>query len=130
MRILTVLAVILSVGSTAGAQTGPSVAEGPGVWRLIGLNGEPPKNTITLAFTNDGRIAGQAPCNTYFAAATVEGERIAISGIGATRRACDGLDEEGRYLQALSRVTRIERQIVRMTLTAPGVQLDFATPLN
>lgn len=132
MRLIVVLAAALAVGCTATAESppGPSIAEGPGVWRLIGLNGETPRNVITLAFAEDGRIAGQAPCNTYFAAARVEDSRIAVSDIGATRRACDGLDEEGRYLDALSRVTRIERRLPMLTLSGDGVRLDFAMPMN
>jgi heat shock protein HslJ len=130
MRSLPLLLAALICAGTAAAQTTPAVAEGPGIWRLISLNGESPQNPITLAFTDDGRIAGQAPCNTYFAAAKVDESRITVSDIGATRRACPGLDEEGRYLHALSRVVLIERQGVRLTLSGHGVHLEFATPLN
>lgn len=130
MRGLALFFAALACGGTAAAQSPPAVTEGPGIWRLIGLNGTPPRAAITLAFAGDGRIAGQAPCNTYFAAADVEEPRISISGIGATRRACDGLDEEGRYLHALSRVVLIERQGLRLTLSGDGVRLDFAMPVN
>ncbi|MFN4157513.1 MAG: META domain-containing protein [Gemmobacter sp.] len=128
MRTLTTLALAL-ITTACVAQT-PPAAEGPGIWRLVSLNGEMPGALVTLAFPEPGRLAGQGPCNRYFGAVEGAPPAFAAMGIGATRMACDRLDEEGRYFDALSRVTTVEMGPARMTLTGPGVRLDFATPMN
>lgn len=132
MRLLPILVAALLAGCVAAGDTppAPAPAQGPGIWRLVAIDGAPPRATITLAFAEGGRVVGEAPCNTYFAATRIDGDRIAVSDIGATRRACDRLDEEGRYLNALSRVTRIERRGVMMVLSGGGARLEYATPVN
>ncbi|HMO08268.1 MAG TPA: META domain-containing protein [Paracoccaceae bacterium] len=108
----------------------PAVPEGPGTWRLVGLNGTPPGGAVTLRFDDGGRFAGQGPCNRYFGTYTGSAPAFRAGPVGATQMACDRLEEEGRYFAALSAVTRIERTGAMMVLTGPGVRLDYAMPVN
>lgn len=60
-------------------------------------------STITATFDN-GKLSGNAGCNTYNATYEVDGSKIAIGPIASTRRAClDGLvaTQEAEYLAAL-----------------------------
>lgn len=123
-----VLALAACTVETPG--TPPPVAEGPGTWRLVSLNGALPESAVTLRI-DGARIEGRGPCNRYFAPVQAGGAGLFRPGpVGATKMACDGLAEEARYFDALSRVTRIDRTGVQMRLTGPGVRLDYAMPMN
>lgn len=106
------------------------VDEGPGVWRLVAVNGVPPAGPVTLAFDTGRQFVGLGPCNRYFGSYSGIAPAFRPGAIGATQMACDRLEEEGRYFAALTAVTRIERGPGRMVLTGPGVRLDYATPVN
>lgn len=124
------LILILSLLAATPALAQPSVAEGPGVWRLVSLNGAAPQGVVTLTLAEPGRIAGQAPCNRYSGAVTIDGTAFAAGPIAATRMACDRLAEEAAYFDALAKVTTMEQAGAMMVLTGPDVRLDFATPVN
>ncbi len=79
-------------------------------WLLIQMNGEPIVPDITLTFPEKGRIAGRAPCNTYFASQTAPLPWFEVSGIASTKRACPNLKLETAYFQTLDSMTLIERK--------------------
>ncbi len=124
------LALILSLTLplACAAQTRP--VEGPGIWRLIALNGAQPSGPITLVI-EEGRISGEAPCNRYSGTLAVEGDSFLPGPVAATKRACDRLEEEAAYFAALSAVTTREQHGITLVLTGPdGVRLDFTMPMN
>jgi len=87
-------------------------------WNVGEAAPDVPPVTLTL---EDGRIAGNAGCNSYFATAT-DGENpgaIVIGPIGSTRKICEPplTDVEDRYLRQLSHVTRYGFMFGRLTLT-------------
>ncbi|RWC30829.1 MAG: META domain-containing protein [Mesorhizobium sp.] len=57
----------------------------------------------TFKVSEAGKADGNGPCNSYFAAAKVEGQTIAISDIGSTYKACapDVMAEEKALFDAL-----------------------------
>jgi len=59
----------------------------------------------TFRISEAGKAGGKGPCNTYFATASVEGQRIAIGDIGSTRMACaqDVMAEEKALFDALAK---------------------------
>ena len=59
------------------------------LWTLALVDGGMVEYEATLDLSQAGRITGQAPCNSYFADITVEGEALTLGPIGATRMACD-----------------------------------------
>lgn len=65
---------------------------------------------ISATFGTDGRLTGNAGCNSYFAGYRLSGRSIAIEPPGATRRACADpagvMEQEARYLQALATATQ------------------------
>ena len=94
-------------------------------WHLTSLNGTVISEPVTLTFPEKGRIAGQAPCNSYFATQTAPLPWFEVGPIGATKRACPSLALEGRYFQALAAANLIERQGDVLLLSGEGVTLEF-----
>ncbi len=81
-------------------------------WRLSKMNGEPldEDSDITLEY-DDGKIRGQASCNSYFGEMKPGeggGQAITIGPLGSTRKACpeDAMKLEADYLQQLGSATR------------------------
>lgn len=62
----------------------------------------------TLTFPEEGRIAGSAPCNNYFAEQTVPYPWFKAGPIGSTKRACPDLEAETRFFKALGKMTLSE----------------------
>ena len=95
---------ITSMAMTACKST-PVDLEGTN-WKVIEINGETilENSEITMEF-NDGQIAGNASCNNYFAAYTLEGETLSFGPAGVTRMFCDGvMDQESLFLSNLDQV--------------------------
>jgi heat shock protein HslJ len=99
-------------------------------WRLVEYLGPagvlvavPAEVTATATFT-DGRIAGSAGCNRYFAACTIADDAIAIDGaIGSTMMACPEpvASIERAYLATLATIASWEITGDRLELrTADG----------
>lgn len=63
---------------------------------------------ITLTFPETGRIAGQAPCNSYFATMDVPYPWFETGLIAATKRACPDLGTEAAFFNALEAATLSE----------------------
>jgi heat shock protein HslJ len=62
--------------------------------------------TITAIFGEDGRVAGSAGCNHYFASYNVTGTSVSIGSAGSTKMYCTGpyvMQQESTYLASLSR---------------------------
>lgn len=78
-------------------------------WRVESIGGEPlvEQSSVTLVFTEEGRIAGSGSCNRYNAAFTLTGESLTFGQVAATMMACaPGLmEQEQRYFGVLSSVT-------------------------
>jgi heat shock protein HslJ len=64
--------------------------------------------TITAVFGEDGRVAGSAGCNRYFASYNVTGQSLSIGPAGSTKMYCGTpgvMQQESTYLSLLSQVT-------------------------
>lgn len=85
-------------------------------WRATAIGGEPVAAGIdsTLSITNDMRAGGRGGCNSYFAQASIDGEALRFSAVGATKMAClseAATAQETRYFAALQ-ATRFWRMDV------------------
>lgn len=77
-------------------------------WVLETINHTPFPHRATLTFPEEGRIAGEAPCNSYFAVQTVPYPWFETGPIGSTKRACPNLKSEATYFEALAAMTLSE----------------------
>ncbi|MDD1718953.1 MAG: META domain-containing protein [Methanoregulaceae archaeon] len=90
-------------------------------------------NKVSLAFSADGTLSGNAGCNNYNAAYTLTGEHnefgktIVIGPLGTTKMNCQGkMEDEQTYLLALKRVTSYTVAGNKLTLTiTPGNMLAY-----
>lgn len=78
------------------------------VWVLESIDDAPWPVRTTITFPEEGRMAGDAPCNSYFAEQTAPYPWFEAGPIGATRRACPELAQENRYFAALEAMTLSE----------------------
>lgn len=82
---------------------------------------------ITLSY-QDGKISGNAGVNRYNAPVKISGNHFALDGIiVATRMAGDikKMQQESHYLNALSKITTLERGETRLTLKGDNTELIF-----
>lgn len=77
-------------------------------WVLTDMDGAPFEARADLSFPEEGRIQGQAPCNTFTGAQTVPYPWFKAEGIAVTRIACPDLDAESRFFEALQAMTLAE----------------------
>lgn len=77
-------------------------------YQLVEMDGLPFLASATITFPEQGRVAGRAPCNSYFASQTVPYPWFAVESIGATRMACPDLAREAEFFDALEGMTLSE----------------------
>ncbi|UWR22909.1 META domain-containing protein [Sulfitobacter sp. S190] len=95
------LATAALLGACQGDETVRAYGGADRVWLLETLDGAPFADRATLTFPETGRIAGDAPCNSYTAAMTAPYPWFDTGPIAATRRSCPALAAETAYLAAL-----------------------------
>jgi heat shock protein HslJ len=77
-------------------------------------------STVTLEFGDDGRIAGSAGCNHYFAGYGMKGTAITIGQAGSTEMYCSAsgvMDQESLYLALLQKASSVTTKNDRLTIT-------------
>lgn len=95
------------------------------VRKINGISVEAP-DRATLRVPELGKLHGTAPCNTYGGDWSGVEHDFRVLRVSTTRKACARLDAESTYLSALSRVTSAELSGQQLTLSGPGIQLEFA----
>lgn len=93
--------------STKVATTAISSENLVGAWTLSKINGDSTTTffgdtTVSLNYTSDGSISGNAGCNNYNSKATLTENTITIEPIATTRMACPNLEGEQTFLGILS----------------------------
>jgi heat shock protein HslJ len=90
------------------------------LWKVkwVGEREVPAALEMTMQF-EDGRIAGKASCNNYFADYTQEGESLQFGMAGATMMYCEGegiMDLETAFLKNLELVRSFRFELGRLVL--------------
>ncbi|NOC47167.1 MULTISPECIES: META domain-containing protein [unclassified Ruegeria] len=78
------------------------------IWVLQEIDGQPYEASALLRFPEEGRIAGNAPCNSYDGTLNAPYPWFEVQNLNATRAACAGLEAEGVYFAALMAMTQSE----------------------
>lgn len=97
----TALAVIIGLLSTA-AQAQSDMAD---QWILLSIDGAPFAGNATLDLSEDGRVSGQGPCNSFFGANQSSLPMLNLGPLASTKMACPDLALEDAYLAALAAMT-------------------------
>lgn len=77
-------------------------------WVLQEIDGQPFEASALLQFPEEGKIAGNAPCNSYNGTLNAPYPWFEIKDLAATRAACATLEAEGMYFAALLAMTQSE----------------------
>jgi heat shock protein HslJ len=75
--------------------------------------------TITLKFRADGKVGGNGGCNSYGGDYQVRGDRLSLSGIISTKRACvqqEAMRQETQYFEALGSVGKFKLSGGQLTI--------------
>jgi heat shock protein HslJ len=119
--LIALLAMALLIVTTA-CGSGSAADPTERTWRLTQLEGAPPVEGSLIDLTIQGGVAsGSAGCNNYTGSAEVnvdEGTMTRGPDIASTRMACEQaiMDQEQRYLTALTQVTTYEMANDTLTL--------------
>ena len=106
---LSLLASFLSfLGCTDETVSG--YADPAATYRLVEIDGESFEPRATITFPEEGRISGEAPCNSWSANQSVPYPWFEVGPIAATKRACDDLQAERLFFATLSEMTLVEVQ--------------------
>jgi heat shock protein HslJ len=128
---IIILIPLLVVAGCTGQAPAPRL-EGTG-WTLTGIMDkgtmtQPLSGTkVTLDFSNDGQISGNAGCNHYFASSTLKGTTITIGPAGSTEMYCvtpGVMDQESAYLSLLS-----QAKIITLTVDTLILSDTKGTPI-
>ena len=89
--------------------------------------GADPRHAPRLEFSGAGRVNGFTGCNMMSGGYSVEGGRVKLGPIMATKRFCVGpeMDYEKQVLAAMGQDAVGERRGDRLVFTAPGGRYEF-----
>jgi heat shock protein HslJ len=110
-RVATLL--ILTATAASMVWSGAGAAELWGTAWLaddIGGRGVVDRARSTLHFDESRRVSGSTGCNRFFGPVELDGDRISFGNLATTRMACPDalMDQERRFLEALSKAKRLE----------------------
>ncbi|WP_377193229.1 META domain-containing protein [Ruegeria meonggei] len=77
-------------------------------WVLQEIDGRPFEASALLRFPEEGKITGNAPCNSYNGTLSAPYPWFEVQDLISTRAACAGLEDEGFYFAVLMAMTQSE----------------------
>lgn len=110
MRALAIAVLLALPAACAGDETISGYADPGAIYVLAEIDGAPFPARATIAFPDEGRAAGDGPCNRWSAAQTAPYPWFGLGPVAATRRACPDLAAEGAFFEALGAMTLAEVQ--------------------
>lgn len=75
------------------------------VWQVTALDDAPFAARGTVQFSDEGRIGGQAPCNTYSGGLEGTPEAFVVGALAVTRMICPDDEAETLFFDALNAMT-------------------------
>lgn len=130
-NLLMALLVMVMVAGCAMARASAVELNGTS-WTLtrLGDAASVPDTTVTLNF-NDGAVGGNAGCNTYGGAYTLDEARISMGELFSTMMYCypeEIMDQEVAYLEALRAATtfRVDGETLTLLDAEGDVIAEFA----
>lgn len=105
------MAALVAAAALTGCQKDETVTGYGGadkVWGLESMDGESFDAQASLSFPEPGKIAGQAPCNSFSATQGAPYPWIEIGPVAATRMACPEMAAEQAFFDALDKMSLVE----------------------
>ena len=108
----------ISLAMTGCATAAPQLAGSE--WRPTDIGGVevPAEPEVFVRFGGEGRLEGHGGCNGFFGSYELDGDKIEIGPLGATRMACPEviMDAEQRFMNVLGNAKRVKRDRIDLTL--------------
>ena len=96
------------------------------VWTLTEIDGTPFTARATLTFPERGKVAGQAPCNSYTGVMVTPYPWFDLGQVAATRMACPDMASEAMFFETIGQMTLAEVSGDVLILSTPeGRQMVF-----
>jgi heat shock protein HslJ len=119
---------LLTCTAAFAMETNQPTATLPGsAWQVTTFAGQTPlaAHPITFEFDAEGNIAGDASCNRFGGACTIEGNNLKIGPLRSTRRACEPevMQQEHKFLSLLGAVTTWSMDGDELILAAPDGEI-------
>ena len=105
MRRLMPLALALAMVPAMASAQDPATKIAGIDWQLLAIDGQETDAPATMRLEADGTLAGSAPCNRWSTMNRATLPDLSLGGIRATRMACDRLDDEQKFFEALAAMT-------------------------
>lgn len=114
---ILVLTLLLAACAAPGADLS-------GEWTLTSINGQPPLegSTVTAVF-DDGRVGGQAGCNSYGGPYSVSGQKLTVSDLAQTLMYCM---EPAGLMEQESAFTHAFSQAASFSVTGDRLEIQNA----
>ncbi|MDI3337904.1 META domain-containing protein [Defluviimonas aestuarii] len=126
MRLIFILPLLIAT-ACQGNETVAAYGAGNGIWQLTEIDGVAFASHATLSFPEPGRIAGEAPCNTYMGRMDAPYPWFEAKDLAVTRRACPDLAAETAFFDGLAAMTLSETSGDTLILSNPdGREMIFA----
>ncbi len=126
-------AAVLVLAGCGGTGAGASL-ELVGDWELVelwrgGTVAPAPLGARATLSVEDEDLRGTSFCNSYSGSYDLDGDDLAIAGLGGTEMGCDPdvMAAEATYLESLGAVNRAGMDEGFLVLTGPDVELRFRT---
>lgn len=100
--------IFLTAAGCYGDETVSGYATAEATYVLKELNGEPFNARATITFPEQGKVAGEGPCNSWIAEQSAPYPWIRLGPVTTTRMSCPDLHTETGFFAALSAVTLAE----------------------
>ena len=122
MRLPALAAALALIASTGEAQTLTGID-----WELLAIDGKVVDIPATLRLEDDGAVSGEAPCNNWSSRNSASLPDLKLTGLRATRMACDRLEDEQHFFDAVTRMQGLALEGDRnLILTGPdGRSMEF-----
>lgn len=90
------------------------------------MNGEIPEDVEISAVFKDGKVAGKGVCNNYFADYEIDGGKLKIGPVGATKMMCpQHATLESQYFGILPKSSTFSVKGETLSIECEGAQLRF-----
>lgn len=104
------LTLLFALPNCAGDETISGYADSTASYTLTDIDGAAFAARATIRFPEEGRIEGEAPCNTYSGPQSAPYPWFSTGPLRVTRMACPDLQAETVFFAALSEMTLAEVQ--------------------
>ena len=95
-------------------------------WKLTYMNGAIPEGVEVNAVFDNGKVTGKGVCNRYFADYEIDGGKLKIGPVGATKMMCpDEATLEGQYFGILSKALTFSVRGETLSVQCEGAKLRF-----